>query len=48
MRLIVGYDDNTREVIYTDPWGDDHARKRMGFGDANTITLSLYVVYPKF
>ena len=48
MRLIVGYDDHTREVIYTDPWGDGHARKRMAVSDANTITLSLYVVHPKF
>lgn len=48
MRLIVGYDNDTQEIIYTDPWGEGHARKRMAVSDANAITLSLYVIRPKF
>lgn len=48
MRLIVGYDAGRQEVLFSDPWGEKHANKRMAVGDANTITLSLYVVQPKF
>lgn len=48
MRLIVGYDADTREVLYTDPWGEQHTRKRMSLVDANAITLSLYAVQPRF
>lgn len=48
MRLIVGYDADRREVIYTDPWGEEHAHKRMPLEDANAITLALLVVQPKF
>ena len=48
MRLIVGYDADSREIIYTDPWGEYHTGKRMPIDDANAITLSLYVVQPKF
>jgi hypothetical protein len=48
MRLIIGYDIKRRDIIYTDPWGEEHAHKRMSLDDANAITLTLLVVQPKF
>jgi hypothetical protein len=48
LRLIIGYDARANEVIFTDPWGESHAQKRMAIDDAHASTLSLYTVQPKF
>ena len=47
MRLILGYNRKTNEIIYTDSWGPGHEFKRMSLEDAWTITLTLYTVEPR-
>ena len=46
MRLIIGYNDRTQEILYTDTWGAGHELKRLSLADAWTITLGLYSLQP--
>ncbi len=47
MRLIIGYNAKTKEVVYTDSWGRGHEQKRMSLGQAMTITTGLFVIKPR-
>ncbi|MGI5869804.1 MAG: hypothetical protein ACOX9C_10235 [Kiritimatiellia bacterium] len=42
LRLIIGYNAKTDEILYADPWGPGHALKRMPQADALAITMSLH------
>jgi hypothetical protein len=44
MRVIVGYNPETEEILYSDSWGDRHKVKRMTVDDAYMITHSLWAV----
>lgn len=44
LRLIIGFNDKTKEIIYSDPWGPKHATKRMALADAYAITMSLHAL----
>lgn len=46
MRLIIGYNAKTQEIIYSDSWGAGHERKRMKLEDAWTITTALLSIEP--
>ena len=46
MRLIIGYNLKTSEVIFTDSWGAGHEQKRMTMDDAWTITNGLSSIEP--
>ena len=46
MRLIIGYNDKTKEVIYSDSWGAGHERKRMPAEWAWTISHCLMYMKP--
>lgn len=46
MRLIIGYNAKTGEVLYSDSWGAEHALKRMPGDQACTITTGLYYIEP--
>ncbi len=46
MRLIIGYNTKTNEVIFTDSWGAGHEQKRMAMDDAWTITTGLASIAP--
>ncbi len=46
MRLIIGYNLKTQEVIFTDSWGAGHERKRMPLADAWTITTGVATIEP--
>lgn len=46
MRLIIGFNDRTQEILYTDTWGAGHELKRLGMADAWTITIGLYCLQP--
>lgn len=46
MRLIIGYDPSTKEIVYSDSWGMGHEEKRMSLEDAWTITTGLSVMQP--
>ncbi|MBM4156708.1 MAG: hypothetical protein FJ221_17025 [Lentisphaerae bacterium] len=46
MRMIVGYNATTREILYSDTWGAGHEEKRMAMDDAWVITKGTFVVTP--
>jgi len=46
MRMIVGYNAKTREILYSDTWGAGHEEKRMSMDDAWVITKGTFVVTP--
>ena len=46
MRLIIGYNNKTNELIYSDSWGAKHAMKRMPSDNAFPMTTGLYFMEP--
>ncbi len=46
MRLIIGYNATTKEVIFSDSWGAGHEKKRMPMDNAWTITTGLTIIEP--
>ncbi|HEY5707513.1 MAG TPA: C39 family peptidase [Terrimicrobiaceae bacterium] len=46
MRIIIGYNTATDEILYSDSWGMGHEEKRMRSDDAWTITNSLSSLQP--
>jgi hypothetical protein len=47
LRLIIGYNIKTKELLYTDTWGRGHELKRMSFDNAWVITMGVYVIEPR-
>ncbi|MGN0833471.1 MAG: C39 family peptidase [Kiritimatiellia bacterium] len=47
MRLIIGYNDKRREVLYTDTWGEGHELKRMPEDWAFAITQDAFFLKPR-
>jgi hypothetical protein len=47
MRLIIGYNEKTDQLIYSDSWGAGHEFKRMSMADAWAITTSVDLVAPR-
>lgn len=47
MRLIIGCNPRTQEILYSDSWGSGHALKRMPLADAWAITTGLYTMLPR-
>lgn len=47
MRLIVGYNVKSREIIYSDTWGAGHELKRMPEDTAFTITTDAFFLRPQ-
>lgn len=46
MRLIIGYNAKTAEILFSDSWGAGHELKRMSAADAWTITTGAMSVEP--
>lgn len=46
MRLIIGYNAQTSEILYSDSWGAEHALKRMPMDNACSMTTGLYYLEP--
>lgn len=46
MRLIVGYNDATGHVLFSDSWGAGHELKRMTFGNAYNATNGIFSISP--
>lgn len=46
MRLIIGYNEEKEEIIFSDSWGSGHEKKRMAGPDACAATLGLYLLKP--
>ena len=47
MRLIIGYNDKKKEILYTDTWGEGHELKRMPEDWAFTITHDAFFLKPR-
>ena len=47
MRLIVGYNEKERQILYSDALGDGHELKRMPMDQAWAMTRGLLVMKPK-
>ena len=46
MRLIIGYNEESDQLIYTDSWGAGHEFKKMSFPDAFTASMNLITIKP--
>lgn len=46
MRLIIGYNAEKDEIIFSDSWGAGHEKKRMTAPDASAATMGLYLLKP--
>jgi hypothetical protein len=46
MRLIIGFNDRTGELIFSDSWGAGHEAKRIRMEDAWTVSGGLYSIHP--
>jgi hypothetical protein len=46
MRLIIGYNTQTNEILYTDSWGPGHELKRMPVDNAWTMTMAMDLIEP--
>jgi hypothetical protein len=46
MRMIIGYNDKTEEILFSDSWGAGHELKRMKMGHAYQATRGLFVLKP--
>jgi len=47
MRLIIGYNDQTGEFLYTDSWGRGHELKRMPYEQAWAVTTGALALTPQ-
>lgn len=47
LRLLIGLNPKTREVLYTDSWGPGHELKRMNLANAYAITTCLFTLEPQ-
>ncbi|MEP2775709.1 MAG: C39 family peptidase [Luteolibacter sp.] len=46
MRLIIGYNENDDDIIFSDSWGAGHEQKKMKMSDAYKATNGLFVLKP--
>ena len=47
MRLIIGYNDKKKEILYTDTWGEGHELKRMPEDNAFAMTHDAFALKPR-
>ncbi|HNX35165.1 MAG TPA: cysteine peptidase family C39 domain-containing protein [Kiritimatiellia bacterium] len=47
VRLIIGYNEKTKEILYSDSWGPSHALKRLPQDQAWAMTKGLIVLKPR-
>ena len=46
MRMIIGYNAKSQEILYSDSWGPGHEVKKLSLLDAWTISSGLYGIMP--
>lgn len=46
MRMIIGYNDETEDIIFSDSWGEGHESKRMKMSHAYSASHGLFVLKP--
>jgi Peptidase_C39 like family len=45
-RMIIGYNKDKNQILFSDSWGKGHELKRMSLEDSYSCTFALYVVFP--
>lgn len=48
MRLIIGFNQQTKTIFYSDSWGRGHELKKMSYKQAWAMTTGSYRILPKF
>lgn len=46
MRMIIGYNEESETIYYSDSWGAGHERKSMPMNQASAITRNRYILRP--
>ena len=46
MRLIIGYNERDKEIIFSDSWGAGHEKKVLPLEDAYCMTHGIYSIQP--
>ena len=46
MRVFIGYNDKTKELIFSDSWGPGHEMKRITAKAAFVVTSGIYEISP--
>lgn len=46
MRIIIGYNEKSDQIIYSDSWGAGHEFKKMTFPEAFTASMNLMTIKP--
>lgn len=46
IRMLIGYNETTGEIVYSDSWGKGHEKKTMSLAEAFMMTQALIVVRP--
>lgn len=46
IRMLIGYNETTGEIVYSDSWGAGHEKKTMSLAEAFLMTQALIVVRP--
>jgi len=46
LRLIIGYNEKTGEILYPDSWGKGHECKRMPAIHAWCMTMAIFTMAP--
>ena len=46
MRMIIGYNDKTGQVLFSDSWGTGHELKKMSMDHAFKATMGLFAMFP--
>ncbi|MBC8128234.1 MAG: C39 family peptidase [Gloeobacteraceae cyanobacterium ES-bin-144] len=46
MRMIIGYNDKTGHILFSDSWGAGHELKKMKLDDAYSASTGLFVMLP--
>ena len=47
MRIILGYNEATEEIYYSDSWGAGHEKKSMDMKSAFWISMALWEIRPR-
>jgi len=47
MRTIIGYNEKTDDLIFSDSWGAGHEKKKMKFNHAFACTMGVYLIQPR-
>jgi hypothetical protein len=47
LRVITGYNDRKKEIIYTDTWGAGHEFKSMKIENAWAVTIGIFTLKPR-